>query len=503
MWTKCLPQINEEEEDCPARFYCKSGDAISIDVNLLCDGIPQCDDKSDEKNCFDRFYCENEVPYSVPLSKMLDGRTDCSDNSDECPKEMDDNVLSSRRELLGSTGFRVTTWMIGIIAVAGNIVTFAGAAKSLIRTKGLNPVSKINYVFLLNLAVADCFIGLYLLSLSVKSLHFSGSYCMYDKAWRSSATCAGLGSLALIASQCSVIILVALTTLRLYSVLNPIKTKDFSMFLPLVAMAFAWSASLLIGLLPNCSSLSDYFVSHVWMPTNITAMEARNKFGQTVFVHRLANYRPVSDPLPNTTSWYAMEKFVTDNYPEFELKGYLGYFSDNSVCLPKFFVSVGEAGWEYSVGIILFNFLAFFYVCIAYWVIFKVSSSRQAKKMRSKQLVNMQKRVARLVITDFFCWVPICLMSFIHLGGTEVPDFAYAFSAVILLPINSAINPFLYSNTLAQPIERLYKMIFNKKTVRDITPCPMKTKKAETYPNRSDDEDYADQQSEETEEKTI
>ena len=496
-----MPHIEEEELDCPARHYCPCKDAISIDKNLLCDGIPQCDDKSDEKNCENRFYCESESPFSVPMSKKLDGKRDCSDYSDECPKEMDQNALSSRRELLGSIAFRAATWIIGTLAFAGNIVTFVGAAKSLIKTPHLNPVSKINYIFLLNLSIADCLMGFYLIVLSIKSLQFSGEYCMHNKAWKSSNTCSGLGSLALTSSQASVLILVCLTTLRLYSVLNPTKTKGFSIAFPIATMVAAWFFSLLIALLPTASCLSDYFVSEAWMPTNVTAMETRNKSSQIIFVHRLRAVQPVEEPAPTSTSWDALHGFLERNYPEIKIKGYFGYFSDNSVCLPKFFVSVGESGWEYSFVIILFNFLAFFYVCIAYWIIFKASSKRQIKRMRSKQLISLQKRVARLVITDFFCWIPICLMSFVHLGGNHVPDFAYAFSAVILLPINSAINPFLYSNTLAEPLEKLYTKILGQKNVCDLAPCSTKSKKLDR--SRSYEDDYTERQSEETEERAI
>ena len=469
----------------------------------MCDGIPQCDDHSDEIDCADRFYCENGVPYSVPISNKLDGKRDCSDFSDECPKDLDENVLSSRRELLGSPGFRVTTWIIGIVAVTGNIITFIGAAKSLHQSKNLNSISKINYVFLLNLSLADCLMGVYLISLSIKSIKLSGRYCMYDKAWRTGSTCAGLGGLALTSSQASVIILAGLTTLRLHSVLNPIKTKSFSIFVPASALLLSWTVSILVAVLPNAMQLSDYFVSEIWMPTNFTNMETRNKSSQIVLVQRLAAIQPVLAPVPKSTSWNALGDFIQSNYPELKIKGYFGYFSDNSVCLPKFFVSIGEAGWCYSVGIIMFNFSAFFYVCIAYWIIFRVSSNRHVKKTRSQQLIDMQKKVVRLVVTDFFCWIPICVMSFIHLGGIKVPDLAYAFSAVILLPINSAINPFLYSNTLAAPIERIYNRIFAEKKDSKMTQCAMKAKRAGSNINRSDDDDYPNPQSEETEEKTI
>ena len=500
MWTECEPQIEEEELDCPYRHYCKCGEKVSIDKKLVCDGVAQCDDGSDEENCTDRFYCENQIPISIPLSKKLDGKPDCSDSSDECPKDMDDNAFSSRHEMLGSLGLRVITWLIGSIAVLGNVATFYGAAKSLIQVKNLNRVSRISYIFLLNLSVADCLMGVYLITLLVKSLTFSGRYCLYDKAWRTSWSCASLGGIALISSQSSVFILICLTSLRLYSVIHPTKVKQLPPMLPNLVMFFVWTLSIVLAVLPNCHQLADYFVSCVWMPVNFTNMEARNKVSFAVFVNRLASIQPSQDAFPNSTSWSDLTRFLTENYPDFQIKGFFGYFSDNSVCLPKFFVFVGEAGWEYSIGIILFNFLAFIYICLAYWYIFRISSSRHAKKMRSQQLARMQKRVSRLVVTDFCCWIPICVLSFVQLGGINLPDEVYAYSAVVLLPINSAINPFLYSNTLAQPLERLYSKMFYKQS-QNVLPLSLLTKREGLTRTRSSPSSTSRNRSDDTEEK--
>lgn len=37
-------------------------------------------------------------------------------------------------------------------------------------------------------------------------------------------------------------------------------------------------------------------------------------------------------------------------------------------------------------------------------------------------------------------------MAFVNFGGVAVPPDAYAYSAIFLLPINSALNPIVYSN---------------------------------------------------------
>ena len=59
-------------------------------------------------------------------------------------------------------------------------------------------------------------------------------------------------------------------------------------------------------------------------------------------------------------------------------------------------------------------------------------------------MTEMAKRVSMLVITDGLCWVPICII-FLISHRQVLPDTVYFVTACILLPINSAINPIIYS----------------------------------------------------------
>ena len=56
----------------------------------------------------------------------------------------------------------------------------------------------------------------------------------------------------------------------------------------------------------------------------------------------------------------------------------------------------------------------------------------------------MQRKIYRLIASDFCSWVPISIMAFVNFSGVPIPSVAYAVSAVVLLPINSALNPILY-----------------------------------------------------------
>ena len=60
-----------------------------------------------------------------------------------------------------------------------------------------------------------------------------------------------------------------------------------------------------------------------------------------------------------------------------------------------------------------------------------------------------QARITRLVVTDFACWMPVCFMAFASIAGVTLSPVVYPVSAIILLPINSALNPVLYSNIFA------------------------------------------------------
>ena len=65
----------------------------------------------------------------------------------------------------------------------------------------------------------------------------------------------------------------------------------------------------------------------------------------------------------------------------------------------------------------------------------------------------------RLIVTDFICWVPICVMSFISFAGEELPDIVYPITAILLVPINSAANPWLYSSFLVGYVQRLWQYL--------------------------------------------
>ena len=58
----------------------------------------------------------------------------------------------------------------------------------------------------------------------------------------------------------------------------------------------------------------------------------------------------------------------------------------------------------------------------------------------------MQRRIFRLVASNVACWGPVTVMALLKLGGVRIGKEVYAVAAIVLLPINSALNPILYAN---------------------------------------------------------
>ena len=127
----------------------------------------------------------------------------------------------------------------------------------------------------------------------------------------------------------------------------------------------------------------------------------------------------------------------------------------SSVCLPLQLSSERLTGWEYSVAIfIVLNLAAFLFILAAYTCIiltvFK-SQRRITSNGESNTSLNRESTLARrvfaIILTDFSCWVPVVILSILALFGKfKDPDgTVYVWFAVFVLPINSSVNPVLYT----------------------------------------------------------
>ena len=418
-----------EELNCPKRFVCKAGNKVSIDVDEICDGKQDCDDNRDEK--------------------------DCGNNKN--------TVFSSDLEMIANPVLKSCFWIMSIVVICGNFYVIISTTKLFASTK-LNQSSKYQYLIILNISIADMVMGIYLLVIAVYSVYYSGYYGQIDLEWRSSLRCSIIGSLAVLSSEASCFFMVLLTSFLLYKIYKPLSILSRSTGKYTLVIILGWLTSFVIAVLPTSPLTSEYFVHSVEFSNRFTRSQIWNKENITTFACRLAemNNQSIKN---NSNNWEFTKSFLMTNYPEYSPGVEFGYYGQTSVCMPRFYVYQGENAWEYSLAIITINFLSFIFIAVGYVCIFVKSRNKLEimKNETEKTDSRLQRGISRIIITDFLCWIPICIIAFVKLSGIYVDDVAYIVTAGLLLPINSAFNPFLYSSL----IDKLIGIFRKEKSSRE------------------------------------
>ena len=151
---------------------------------------------------------------------------------------------------------------------------------------------------------------------------------------------------------------------------------------------------------------------------------------------------------------YLKTQFKTTNVEK------ISYYGETSLCMPRFYAHKNNFASEFSIFIISLNFISFVYVCVSYIFIYKVTSNRPiSNKQVDIQNAKMQKRIARLLLTDFVCWIPICVIAFAkHVYDFRLTNVIYAITIAFLLPVNSALNPLLYTSFFDKLFDKIQKL---------------------------------------------
>ena len=292
--------------------------------------------------------------------------------------------FSNCADLMKNKALQVCVWILGLSACVGNLFV-------IILRLVVTEDNRVHSFFLTNLAVSDFLMGIYMLIIASKDAQWQGEYFKHDADWRSSFLCKFAGTVSMLSSEVSVLILTLITTDRFICIVFPFSFKRIGRTGAYIIMSLIWSFGLLISLIPTFGI--DYFYD-----------EERN----------------------------------------------MGYYGRSAVCLPLQLSADKLAGWEYSVAFfIVLNFASFMFILIAYIIMFlsvrRVSAGLRSTKMNRESA--MARRMMFIITTDFCCWMPVIIIGILSLLGL-FPDpekVAYVWIAVFVLPINSSINPVLYT----------------------------------------------------------
>jgi uncharacterized membrane protein YciS (DUF1049 family) len=169
------------------------------------------------------------------------------------------------------------------------------------------------------------------------------------------------------------------------------------------------------------------------------------------------NGRHKNQPLSWVTIRNMVREMFTDNYGGIE-GSKINFNGDDSVCIFKYLVTESDPQHIYSLSILILNLVCFglitgCYIVIQFYVISssdKVAVKTSASRRRD---IKLQTKVSIIIVTDFLCWIPFIVVSLLHFF--EIIDVSswYPLFSIVILPLNSVINPLLYSDLPARGIK--------------------------------------------------
>ena len=428
-WKTSFLVVNNSNETC-AKFL---GSKISSNNLQL---FPECHEKRD---MFEETYCS-------------------------CNHTVDDE---KRNYLLNLSNLFV---LLGTISVIGNITVFFIEARALIQKPSIAKEETVCRVLVLNLSTSDLLMGIYLTVFPLSRKFIEGRPIP--------KLCSFLGIISVLSSEISVTVLVLICLYRWIGIAYPYKVIRLKVLK--IVIAVMWINWLIIASLPvlsvdligfifidgirfsdTCKSQRDIrFDQALRLFICISNGNSSNAVSHAIPVFKkLANYN--SQGLLNTTlSHLGMIK-------EYDKFHYVGYYSYPRLCTSYVFANTPFSHQYYSLIILFYNFIAFIIILIAYIVIWKkISKSanlnrQSANAQKVTENTKIYRRLFLVIFTDFLCWFPVCVIAFYFyfndLYGWEeiLPDFRDCpknrkkffslISVSVLIPINSVVNPYLYS----------------------------------------------------------
>ncbi len=339
-------------------------------------------------------------------------RITCSAADPRSPYLSCDRLLSDRTLV-------VVMWLIGLNAFCGNLFVLVWRKQNIKMGRKENTL-------LGNLAIADFLMGLYMLIIASADLYFGVEFPLKSETWRSSITCRLAGALSIISSEASVFFVTLISVDRFISIRFPYSSRKFSGVSVKVIAAFTWTMAIILGIVPSVLSrisFKFYDKSHVCIGLPLSLTKVYSTTGKTSIETITFGLNIIH---------YPKNTFTT------EFKGLAN-------------------GLYFSTAVFLgLNCVCYLIILGCYVEIVRAvnKSSKESKRTRAmNEQIKLTTKVTAIVATDFCCWFPIIILGIlVQARVITLPPSIYAWCVTFVLPINSAINPYLY--TIAEVVSK-------------------------------------------------
>ena len=332
----------------------------------------------------------------------------CCFTTANCSSSSPSPYLTCKR-LLPYDLLRIAIWFVCSFAIVGNLFVLCT------RFKNTRQGHKVQTQLITNLSISDFLMGIYLIILLSADLYYTEYFPSHSESWRHSMLCRVAGAISVLSSEASAFFITLITIDRFFGIKYTFSKFRLGSKSTRIIVTLLWMIALSISIAVFILSQEDseiYAVSEVCVGLPISRA-------------------------------YIYSKEYDERYWSWDL---LLYRDDTH----KYVHTGSTVGMFFSIALFTgLNLVCFFIVGYCYVAIFIYVKQTTKQSGRSRNLneeIRMAIKMSLIVFTDFCCWVPIALLSIlVQTGVVEVRPVAYAWIATFVLPINSSLNPFLYT----------------------------------------------------------
>ena len=132
-------------------------------------------------------------------------------------------------------------------------------------------------------------------------------------------------------------------------------------------------------------------------------------------------------------------------------------YGQSGICVPLPITRKSFKGRSYSFAVIIvLNFVLFLLIAAGQSVIYlsvKDNLMTTDTTKKSQDLV-IARRLITVVVSNFVCWFPVSVMGLLVSAGVPITGEVNVAMAILVLPLNSALNPFLYTFNMVKEKRR-------------------------------------------------
>ncbi|XP_076819319.1 lutropin-choriogonadotropic hormone receptor-like [Clavelina lepadiformis] len=325
----------------------------------------------------------------------------------KCDQKPDN--FSPCENLLGTTALVIASWVVSWLAVFGNLfIVFMLLAITVERSRSHQRHLSAPKFLILNLAIADFCMGMYILALTVMDGKSAGRYYVFAPEWQMFGGCDVFGFFSIFASQLSIYTLSVISLERWYAIRFAIQLdKRMTPKCARIVMAVGWVACLILATLPLVG-VNSYKKNAMCLPMDVESASGKGYAAAILILDVMAFLVVVGSYL----SMYATVRSA----------------NGRQKTLPEVFrLHQKRKGEEKRV---------------------KVKKSERGFGVIDSRTADARvaKRMAVLVFIDFACFFPISFFSLFALAGLPLLTISTAkILLVVFYPLNACWNPFLYA----------------------------------------------------------